>query len=369
MLDNRLLQAFFLLLRQGLWNRKESTGSLFPLTPEDWKQLYEMAVKQTVQAIVYDGVRLLDKEHQPPRGMLIQWTVTIDHIERKNKQHLDTLRVLAQYFTHQAPLPFLLLKGEANGSYYPQPLHRECGDIDLYFYDKSEEANRRIEALGIPVHREAYRKGSNNAEYFINGVQVEHRIRYLTLHNPFARRRLKACQNQWLTERQPGILDIQGTTVPFLPAELNQAMQLGHILKHLLTEGVGMRQCCDLACTLHGTHTSIDPAYLKQMLKTLGLYRFATVMYDLLEKHFGLPSDSIPFAERRNSDALLQEILESGNFGQQDTRNKHSDRYWVQKGYTIARICSKCYHFLQYAPGEAIWWPIELAIANLKGIK
>ena len=111
MLDNRLLQAFFLLLRQGLWNRKESTGSLFPLTPEDWKQLYEMAVKQTVQAIVYDGVRLLDKEHQPPRGMLIQWTVTIDHIERKNKQHLDTLRVLAQYFTHQAPLPFLLLKG------------------------------------------------------------------------------------------------------------------------------------------------------------------------------------------------------------------------------------------------------------------
>ena len=124
MFTERLKQAFLVLLRQGLWGRTEVEPTAFPLTPEEWMQVYEMSVKQTVQGIVYDGIGLLPKEQQPPRGMLIQWTVAIDQLERMNRQQNALLGALPQLFGQEPAIPYQVLKGQGIAAFYPKPLHR-----------------------------------------------------------------------------------------------------------------------------------------------------------------------------------------------------------------------------------------------------
>lgn len=366
MYNERLTQAFLQIFRQGLWGIKEVENNLFPLSDTEWSSIYQMAEKQAVQGIIYDGIGKLAVENQPPMKLLIQWTIDIDTIERLNRKHLATIEFLHQYFTHKGALPFILLKGQANGQYYLNPLHRVCGDVDLYFYNQSEKAHQLIEQLGIQIERETYRKKSNNANYHINGVPIDHRIRFITLHNPFARKRLKGKQNEWLAASPPIPFHINNYDVSILSPEMNHVMQVAHILKHLLTEGIGLRQCGDLVRTTYTSHSTLNTQLLKEILQSLGLYSFALLLYDLMIKRFGYPEEKLPFPTHADSRTLFKEIMASGNFGKQDERQKKSSNALQRKWYTYERVLKKCYLFIRYAPGEAFWWPIELFYTNIK---
>ena len=87
MISAPLQKAFMLLLRQGLWDRQEDCSALFPLDEKEWNEIHSMARKQTVQGIIYDGIRLLPTEAVPPRKVLLGWMVEVDTLERVNRQH------------------------------------------------------------------------------------------------------------------------------------------------------------------------------------------------------------------------------------------------------------------------------------------
>ena len=81
MISAPLQKAFMLLLRQGLWDRQEDCSALFPLDEKEWNEIHSMARKQTVQGIIYDGIRLLPTEAVPPRKVLLGWMVEVDTLE------------------------------------------------------------------------------------------------------------------------------------------------------------------------------------------------------------------------------------------------------------------------------------------------
>lgn len=98
MISAPLQKAFMLLLRQGLWDRQEDCSALFPLDEKEWNEIHSMARKQTVQGIIYDGIRLLPDEAVPPRKVLLGWMVEVDTLERVNRQHGETLKGLQQIY-------------------------------------------------------------------------------------------------------------------------------------------------------------------------------------------------------------------------------------------------------------------------------
>ena len=155
MISAPLQKAFMLLLRQGLWDRQEDCSALFPLDEKEWNEIHSMARKQTVQGIIYDGIRLLPTEAVPPRKVLLGWMVEVDTLERVNRQHRETIKALQQIYVQSPSIPFLLLKGIGTADFYPHPEHRIAGDIDLWFGNKTqtEQANQRMEKLGLPVKR------------------------------------------------------------------------------------------------------------------------------------------------------------------------------------------------------------------------
>lgn len=128
----------------------------FPLDEKEWNEIHSMARKQTVQGIIYDGIRLLPDEAVPPRKVLLGWMVEVDTLERVNRQHGETLKGLQQIYAQPPSIPLLLLKGIGLAGFYPHPEHRIAGDIDLWFGNEAqtEEANQRMEKLGLPVKGE-----------------------------------------------------------------------------------------------------------------------------------------------------------------------------------------------------------------------
>ena len=352
MLNNRLKQAFLVLLRQGLWGRKEVETNLFPLTPDEWMQIYEMAVKQTVQGIVYDGIQLLPKEQQPPRGILIQWTVAIDQLERMNRQQNVLLEVLPRLFGQEPAIPYQVLKGQGIAAFYPNPLHRLCGDIDLYFgnEEQTEKANQRIETVGIPVERG--RNGESN--YMLNGVLIEHHAHLIDLH--YNKKQLQ----QWEAQRFQ-----QGGQTP--DAVANHLLLSTHILKHLVNEGIGLRQLCDAAMALVGLAEQTDKKELEQISRQWHIYRWHQLLYALLVKHIGMPEEYLPFPTHVKPDRLMDEVWESGNFGHGDERfGNRPEGKWKSKWHTWKIVTNKLHLSAVYAPHETWHWLTGLIGLRIK---
>ncbi len=51
--SNHITDAFLVLLRAGLWEKDLESLSCFPLTSEEWHDVYQQALCQTVSGIVY----------------------------------------------------------------------------------------------------------------------------------------------------------------------------------------------------------------------------------------------------------------------------------------------------------------------------
>ena len=305
MISAPLQKAFMLLLRQGLWDRQEDCSALFPLDEKEWNEIHSMARKQTVQGIIYDGIRLLPTEAVPPRKVLLGWMVEVDTLERVNRQHRETIKAL-----------------------------------------------QRMEKLGLPVKR-----GTNGeASCLINRVLIEHHSRLIELHNPFLQKEIR----QW----EAGVFtNSQGK----LPSEANHLLLSTHILKHLINEGIGLRQLCDIAMAFNALHSVTNKNELECICRKWHIHRWNRLLYALLIKYLGVPADLLPFSTSLCPDKLMQEIWESGNFGHGDERyGERPTGKWANKRYTLKRIFHKMHLSLGYAFDETFWWLAGLALLRFK---
>ena len=135
---------FFKLLQSGIYDQE--TAPVEPLSPWKWRRLYQLSLMHGVAALVHDGIKHGQDQlfiRQIPTKLQQQWQKTTDDIERNNREtDLRLVELFAQLA--QAGLHPYLLRGQATATCYRQPLHRTCGDIDLWF-PTEEEYQQAIE--------------------------------------------------------------------------------------------------------------------------------------------------------------------------------------------------------------------------------
>lgn len=367
-INSRLKDALFLLVRQGLWQKAErKLEPIFPLSDEEWQYIYIHSRRQSVQGVVYDGVLLLPDKYYPSKKLLLKWVSDIDQWERINIHHIQLLCSLHKFFNESTPsVPFELIKGLAVSVYYPNPLHRVCGDIDLYFCnpDSVKKASERLEQVGISVKY----GGNNDSSCVINQVIIELHPELIELHNPIIQGRLRKWEKEVFHKSTVNPV-YNGIEIPVPIPEAHHILISTHILKHLLNEGVGLRQLCDAAILLKGLNSETDKSKLKELCSDLGIYKWSCLLYSFLSEHLGLPEEYLPFKKHYSTSALLNEIWESGNMGFYDMRKgERPQGKWKNKIYTVKQISRKGKLFLKYAPAETFWWPTLLTIRRIKEI-
>lgn len=334
------LQAKFLyLIRLGLWGKAEP-GTQIQLSSQEWTAIYQMARKQTVHGILFDAIPLLSAEGRPPKNVVLQGVLETDRLERENQKQIQELTRLRAFFQEKG-VPFRLQKGQSIAQHYVHGNHRVCGDFDLWFGNGKnvEIANQLIEALGIMVQRGNH----EDAIYEWEGIDVEHHSDLIELSSPLLKKKLRQWEQEVYAQSGDDLLPVA-----------NLLLQITHILKHLLTEGIGLRQMCDFAVSLQAL--DYDAEELKRKCKAYGIYKWTQLLLAFVHEKLGLPADKLPFAAKGDADYLLNEIWETGNFGHEDQRFGYRPTgKWASKLFTLKMFWQKQRMFFTYAPSESTW--------------
>lgn len=348
---NEFKNIFLHLLCLGLWGETEKI-STFHFSPEMWKCMRQMSMVQTVQGIIYDGVLQLPLEERPSEQLMQKWGVQVKQIEEENKKQLVQLVQLRYYFDTEHQLSFRLLKGQSVARHYRNPLHRYCGDLDLWFGtdERVEQANRLMEAVGIKV----LRGNDGGGEYRWYGTPVEHKSRLVELDNPFLQKRLKSWEHE-----------VFENSLEEPTPEANLLLQITHILKHYIKGGgLGFRHLCDLAVSFRALEYDAD--ILIALCKEFGVYGWADMLASLIHQALGVPMEELPFPCKENPEPLFEEMWIAGNFGIGDSRfGEHPSGRWGSKFYTARKVWHKTKVFYKVAPGECFWNLLSMVGNNI----
>lgn len=364
--QEKVRNAMLFLLREALWGKGDMPEGVFPLTVQEWISVYLMAGLQAVAGTIFDGLSVLPKNMLPPERLLAHWRKDVGHMERANLIADAAIFNLQKLF-EEGGIPMMVLKGQGVGSLYRRPFFRQSGDIDLYFgsMEAAVKAADWIESKGMHVNR----GGDDDSNFGYMGVFIEIHSRIIEQHHFFERKYLRKLEAEAFAHGIEVNRDKVGFRMP--SAEMNHLLQSTHILKHLLNEGIGLRQLCDAAICLHALKGQTDAGRLVEMMKRCDVYRWSQLLYALLVKYLGLPEEDLPMQTRENPDALMEEIWTTGNFGIMDDRwGDRPEGEWGGRTFTAKRIFTKMRHFGKYAKMEVFCFMLELCFGSIiKSVK
>lgn len=348
----KIQQVFLVLLRSGLWNSEPDCSS-FPLDGKEWGSLHQLARRQTVEGVIYDGILRLPVHLLPPSQLLMRWTAEVDEMERCNERMNETVDKLNRWLTKNGANAWLM-KGQGTARCYEQPLHRRCGDIDLYFPESTDgdKVVRLMREKGVSIES----LPGLSVTYSIDGFCIDQHDRLVDIHNP--------CVNGYMrrliqTETENVVPWKTGEEGIALPSPiLAHLISNAHILKHLMAVGTGFRQLCDSARIYKQYHENINGKQLEQIYRKLGIYRWVQVLNSVLVKELGMPEGYLPFPLSPTGKVRwMKDVWKGGNFGFYDERIGHPAS--TKRGKRI--LAQFLYHLvpqMRYAPAEAFWFPL-----------
>lgn len=352
-----LQEKFFDLLRFSLG----ITDSLeAPIEASEWDALLELANDQSLVGILYSGIERLPQELRPQqRQQRFTWMATKQQIEQYSQQVTrQTVNVINRL--RSSGFDACVLKGQGVARLYPQPLLRTAGDIDVWVLKDQQEAVDET----IDFVRSKMGSSADEAVYHhigageVQGIDVELHYRPTFLCSPSHNRQLQRFFRQQASTQLSHQITLDGkSAVPVPTASFNRIFLLAHISRHLLQDGIGLRQLVDYYYVLQQGFTPSEQAADQRVLHQCGLSTLAGAVMYVMQQLFRLSSDQliVPADEPRGR-FLLHEIMLGGNFGQHDKRVSTFARE-NRLGRNLQRL-RRDLRLLRYFPSECIWEPL-----------
>ena len=139
---NRTEELFFYVLGAVVQKTSLEAQYFNDVTPEEWTELFRLSKMQGVTAVVFEKLSAAFDECEdfprPPKALTLNWYAQSQSLERK----MATIHKRSAEFAglmEEKGLHTLVLKGIAVSAYYPNPLHREFGDLDCYLFEGNPE--------------------------------------------------------------------------------------------------------------------------------------------------------------------------------------------------------------------------------------
>lgn len=311
-------QTLLALLRSALWGTPADVPA-----DVDWNTVLKIARQQTLIGLVADAVQILPEDKRPGAEMMQKLQI---FMMRNIQSHMLITSRLGETveLLRSAGIEPVLFKGHGLAANYPDPMSRQCGDIDLYVGKKAYDKAVKVcaDAFGEEVHDSESSKHYHTQN---KGVTIEiHKIAEV-LPGLFEDRRYQSWTVEMLTSSNVRKTDIEGVAVTLPPIQFDPIYVMNHAWHHFVNGGVGLRQFCDWAVYLHKFHSKIDVAVLEADLRSFGLLKVWHLFAGFAVKYLDLPSEECPLYSDRYDKAagkMLEVIWAEGNFGHHSVRHK-----------------------------------------------
>mgnify|MGYP003292084776 CR=1 FL=1 len=360
-------EAFFALLRAGLWPESEKQVSVDG--DVEWEQIYRLASEQSVLGLVLAGIDCLPVDQRPPKVMLLQWIGEIQILEQQNKWMNVFVGELVSGMRNEG-IYTLLVKGQGIAQCYEKPLWRSCGDVDFFLSDENyEKAKAYLSPLATDVNKEYVREMHLGMIIDSQVVELHGRL-YSGISSRIDRELDDVYEDTFIGGNVR--IWVNGETQVFLLGVENDVFYVfTHILQHFYKEGVGLRQFCDLCRLLWTFREKLDVKKLETRLKRAKLTMAWKAFAAFAVEYLGMPVDAMPLFDEndsfdklsinknkklyRKAELIKDFVLDVGNFGY----NRDSS-YFAKYPYVIRKACSlgrRCGDIIRHArifPADAM---------------
>lgn len=259
----------FALLKSTLAGSEEQVN----LNSHDWWGLFRLLQKNHVAALAAESIAQLPETQQPPRDVLIPWLAEQEKSAAWFRYQQQVQQSIVDLL-HKHGIETLVLKGTRTAQHYPLPELREFGDLDLYFYDKHDEADHIIQRhFGVDITNDV----NHHTKYNIRGVTVESHYHLLNHYHPHSNRNYEALLKQ-LVETNPSTFEIL-----FL---------LRHMACHFVASRITLRDLVDWTLTCRALDKQVDWAVVERTVSDYGMSQFTAALCQIAERrlaaHFSL---------------------------------------------------------------------------------
>lgn len=350
------MEKFFDLLRFSLNGSTQIPQSMAngAWTADDWKDIRLTAMKQTVTGLIFNAIERLPKELQPPKSELMLWIVMAMQLKRRNTL-LYSKTVELQRILSGMGLDSCVLKGQGNAIMYANAYIRTPGDIDVWTTGRKKDVVRMIRSRYPDVADEHH-----HIDFPVfSDVQVEVHHFPSYLFNLINNKRLQRYYDGRKQSVMGNFVDAPNGLGRFSVPDacFNAVFQLTHIFRHLLVQGVGLRQLADYYYVLKNIPDDDNQKRkLAEMFKYFGLYSFASAVMYVEQEWLGLDQKYLIVpTDRRRGTQLMECILYGGNFGKYD-----KDSWLHGKGLADRQVRKfrRSMMFIFSYPEEVLWEPV-----------
>ncbi len=318
MLKSKMNNNLITILRAGLHIPSITTAEVEALKccgAEEWKAMADLAVKQSVAGVFFDGMQhlyqtygdVLPKEDwaREIKGRLFGITM---QLEQRNRKQVAVMNKVGA-FLKQHGCQMMVMKGQACATMYPNPLHRSIGDIDCYLYNDYEKGNELIRQTGVHVDDSWYK----HSEFCIEGETFENHQYFVTTRGGerYKRldRKLKCLAQQEMrvesgemeesipsdlsdkplnSDNNSLIVNRSSLNVHYPPVMFNALFLTYHACIHFVSEGLRLKQVLDWVMFVKVHQEEVDWKALHAMCVEYKLDRFLSVMNAIAVEVFGV---------------------------------------------------------------------------------
>ena len=326
----RYKTTFFQIL-SCIVNDSNFDWSLFNLfTPRDWELFYFLSQKQGVVAIVFDKIKEIHKEFAPPKTITMRWISHALSIEEQMKKKEAVAVAFAEKLSEKG-IQTVVLKGLAYASYYPNPYHRESGDLDCYLMGKKDIGDKVTVEIGGKMEEAGYK----HSHLYYKGLTIENHKFLTSFDNTKLGIRTEQLLQELISEECRPIGD---TKLQNPSADFNALFLIKHAQRHFIKEGICVRHLLDWAFFLKAESQNVNWEKVIPIMKECRILEFTKVMTRLCIDQLGMKIDIEELSSpMKISDAVLADILG----GQPDLFHEN----FIQK---IGRIIRRFYRMWKF---------------------
>ena len=342
------------LLRAALWGIKPDVTIFKGVS---WKEVIHLADIETVRGLLLDGISLLPRELMPDEDTVMDLVGRQNKIAQYNKVHRETIVQIDKALKANG-ITAVFMKGQITALRYPQPLHRQPGDID--FVVSKEDFAKTLDTLETIGKVDRTLVHEHHGMAWVNGVTIEPHYK---VHN-YQRPSTDKAMQEMFAEIYPDKLaqaDIDGYNVSIFPPTFESVFLVSHMVNHVYEEGLGLRQVIDYAMFLNKRADNIYWLIHDEYLYRMRMQRAFRIFTCVCVEYLGLPQPSqvqpFSFKEKEWAKKLIDDIMTVGNFGRGQYVFHHNG--WQDALRNYCWVLDRCHHLDFVCPSEARWWIVS----------
>lgn len=350
------MEQLFALLRLGLNTstiEKENLSNFIMMPADKWSSLGNMARNQSVLGIFLDGIDKLENTRYGLTGELkanqkLEWIGEVLQIEQKNQHQTVVMTDLAVKWQKDG-IRVMVMKGQANGHLYPNPLHRSPGDIDCYLFENY--------ALGNEIARSA---GANVDEGWYKHSQISYKGEMFENHQFFVHtregKRSKLLQKELVDALKTDKWEhFPNSCICLPPSQWNAMFLTYHACAHFITEGLRLKQVLDWAMFLQNEQEKVNWKQFYAFCDRHHLRRFADAITSICVKHLGIQiNNSEITTESPYADKILQSALYDDDYIYGAGESRWGGRWHLVK--SLFKYRWKYEEIYQQSVWKQLWW-------------